>query len=198
MQLFFFFFFFWFRWWYIFWGGFGVMTCWIFEFLNFLGGGGRWGWLLRKNGSVRPWFTHLHERWEHCIYVHMFIARELRTEYLENLRIYRTYMHTYVHIYIHLIHTSMYIHLIYTYLDVPTDVNNYCCIFGWWWWLGGGGWRDRQPVPRAKLFCLRFCGRIEFVARFTLILDKHFFRSWMGRGRSGPEGRSCPSTGRPT
>lgn len=33
------------------------------------------------------------------------------------------------------------------------------------------------------------------MARFTLILDKHFFRSWMGRGRSGPEGRSCPSTG---
>lgn len=36
------------------------------------------------------------------------------------------------------------------------------------------GGKDRQPVPRAKLFCLRFCGRIGFVARFTLTLDKHF------------------------
>lgn len=39
---------------------------------------------------------------------------------------------------------------------------------------GGRRGRDRQPVPSAKLFCLRFCGRIGFVARFTLTLDKHF------------------------
>lgn len=38
-----------------------------------------------------------------------------------------------------------------------------------------GEGKDRQPVPRAKLFCLRFCGRIGFVARFTLTLDKHVF-----------------------
>lgn len=62
--------------------------------------------------------------------------------------------------------------------------------------VGGRGWGDRQPVPRAKLFCLRFCGRIEFVARFTLILDKHFFSvlDWRreGGGEVARKGRSYP------
>lgn len=68
-------------------------------------------------------------------------------------------------------------------------------------YLGGGDYgrggkgKDRQPVPRAKLFCLRFCGRIGFVARFTLTLDKHLF-SVFGLeddgGESAPEGRSYP------
>lgn len=58
--------------------------------------------------------------------------------------------------------------------------------------VGGRGWGDRQPVPRAKLFCLRFCGRIEFVARFTLILDKHFFSVLDWRREGGDGGRSGP------
>lgn len=72
--------------------------------------------------------------------------------------------------------------------------------------VGGRGWGDRQPVPRAKLFCLRFCGRIEFVARFTLILDKHFFSvlDWRREGGGGGgakwpgKGDHTPSAGRPT
>lgn len=36
---------------------------------------------------------------------------------------------------------------------------------------------------RAKT--LRFSGRIEFVARFTLILDKHHGRSDLERAKSG-------------
>lgn len=75
--------------------------------------------------------------------------------------------------------------------------------------LRGGGrlwvhvWgEDRQPVPRAKLFCLRFCGRIGFVARFTLTLDKHLFSvlDWGTMGgaevRRGP-GRAIILAGRP-
>lgn len=74
----------------------------------------------------------------------------------------------------------------------------------------GGRWRlwvhvwgeDRQPVPRAKLFCLRFCGRIGFVARFTLTLDKHLLSvlDWGTMGgaevRRGP-GRAIILAGRP-
>lgn len=60
---------------------------------------------------------------------------------------------------------------------------------------GGREGKDRQPVPRAKLFCLRFCGRIGFVARFTLTLDKHLFsvENWGEGGakcEGAPEGRS--------
>lgn len=56
----------------------------------------------------------------------------------------------------------------------------------------GGKGKDRQPVPRAKLFCLRFCGRIGFVARFTLTLDKHLFSVFGLEDDGGRGGRKCP------
>lgn len=115
-----------------------------------------------------------------CIHLHY---SELRMEYLCTY-LSNTYIHAYIHTYIH---TSPDRQLMITFITIwPSGV------------VEGG---DRQPVPRAKLFCLRFCGRIEFVARFTLMWDKHFFWSWIGgkggaRGE-GPEGRSY-SIGRQT
>lgn len=122
-------------------------------------------------------------------------------------------IHTYIHVQVLRTSTlsfgSIYL-LTYWYIstcpDWPLMVTNYyyydyyychnSCIWGGGGDYGRGGkGKDRQPVPRAKLFCLRFCGRIGFVARFTLTLDKHLF-SVFGLeddgGESAPEGRSYP------